>query len=128
MSTSMEHLQKQLSSLRLAETANELPMLIQKAEQEDWTYRAFLHHLLDYEQSRRTAKQIERLMKWASFPYIKTVKEFNLSEQESLSKKQLQQLSELTWLEQSFNLILLGPPGVGNYRKTLVMERFLVAP
>lgn len=113
MSISMEYLQKQLSSLRLSETANELPLFIQKAEQEDWTYRAFLHHILVHEQSRRTAKQIERLMKWATFPYIKTLKDFNLNEQESLSKKQLQQLSELTWLEQSFNLILLGPPGVG---------------
>ncbi len=52
-------------------------------------------------------------MKWATFPYHKTLREFNLAEQQSLSKKQLDQLSELTWLEQTFNLILLGPPGVG---------------
>lgn len=52
-------------------------------------------------------------MKWACFPYFKTLKEFDLAEQQSLSKKQLKQLSELTWLEQSYNLILLGPPGVG---------------
>ena len=30
-----------------------------------------------------------------------------------LSKKQLTQLRELIWLEQAYNLILLGPPGVG---------------
>lgn len=113
MSISMETLQKQLRSLRLVETANELPLLIQQAEHEEVIYRAFLDRLLRYEKKRREEKQIEKRMKWATFPYLKTVKQFDLAEQQSLSRKQLQQLSELTWLEQSFNLILLGPPGVG---------------
>jgi DNA replication protein DnaC len=113
MSISMENLQKQLRSLRLVETANELPLLIQQAEHEEVTYRIFLDRLLRYEQKRREEKQIEKRMKWATFPYPKTLKQFDLAEQQSLSRKQLQQLSELTWLEQSFNLILLGPPGVG---------------
>lgn len=39
--------------------------------------------------------------------------DFDLSAQESLSKKQLNQLRELLWLEQAYNLIFLGPPGVG---------------
>jgi DNA replication protein DnaC len=61
----------------------------------------------------REAKQIERYLKWVSFPFQKTLSEFNLTEQESLSNKQLDQLKELTWLEQCYNIILLGPPGVG---------------
>lgn len=39
--------------------------------------------------------------------------EFNLDEQQSLSKKQLNQLKELTWIEQLYNIILVGPPCVG---------------
>jgi DNA replication protein DnaC len=117
MSVTMEHLQKKLRTLRLVETANQLPGFIQQAEQEQATYRSFLETLLNYEQTRREEKQIEKRLKLASFPFHKTLQEFDLSEQESLSKKQLYQLKELTWLEQSFNLILLGPPGVG---KTLL--------
>lgn len=113
MSVSMEQLQKQLRTLRLVETANQLPVFVQQAEQAQMSYRSFLKSLLDYEQARREEKQIERRLKWATFPFHKTLQEFDLSEQQSLSKKQLQQLKELTWLEQSFNLILLGPPGVG---------------
>jgi DNA replication protein DnaC len=52
-------------------------------------------------------------MKWASFHEYKTLDEFDLSEQQSLSKRQFNQIKELTWLEQGYNLILLGPPGVG---------------
>ncbi len=52
-------------------------------------------------------------MKWAAFPSHKTLDDFNLDEQQSLSRKQLNQLKELTWIEQLYNIILLGPPGVG---------------
>lgn len=52
-------------------------------------------------------------MKWAKFPYQKTLDEFQVDEQKSISSRQIKQLRELNWLEQQYNLILLGPPGVG---------------
>ena len=52
-------------------------------------------------------------MKWARFPYIKTLNEFIIEEQTAITERQLTQLKEFSWLEQSYNLILLGPPGVG---------------
>nr|WP_267459294.1 IS21-like element helper ATPase IstB [Brevibacillus composti] len=36
-----------------------------------------------------------------------------IDEQKSISSRQIKQLKELNWLEQQYNLILLGPPGVG---------------
>src|SRR5699024_4838111 len=109
--------------LRLGEAAHQLPFLLEKAEQDDETVATFLLSLLEYEQNRREEKKIERHFKWAAFPFEKTLDEFYLSEQKSLSRKQFNQLKELLWIEQLFNLILLGPPGVGNYRKFMFMER-----
>jgi DNA replication protein DnaC len=113
MSHSIESLQTQLRSLRLAETANYLPNLLQQAESEDWTYQVFLNHLMTYEKKCRIEKQVERQLKWASFPSYKSLDDFDLKEQQSLSRKQLHQLREFTWLDQLYNLLLLGPPGVG---------------
>lgn len=113
MKHSLEHLQQQLRSLRLSESADYLPTLVQQAESKDWTYREFLSHLTKYEQKRRNEKQIEKRIKWAAFPSFKTLDEFNLNEQQSLSKKQVNQLKEFTWIDQLYNLILLGPPGGG---------------
>src|SRR5690625_4240183 len=112
MST-MKDLQTRLTSLSLGEAAQELPVLLEKAEKNDETVATFLMNLLNYEQIRREEKKIERHLKWATFPYQKTLDEFHLSEQKSLSNKQFNQLKELLWIEQLFNLILLGPPGVG---------------
>ncbi|MDF0728727.1 IS21-like element helper ATPase IstB [Cytobacillus sp. S13-E01] len=117
MNHSIEQLQHRLRSLRWAESATYLPQLISKAETEDWTYRMFIDHLTAYEQKRRDEKQIEKRLKWAGFPFYKTLEAFNLNEQQSLSKKQINQLKEFAWLDQLYNLILLGPTGVG---KTLL--------
>ncbi|HWK22874.1 MAG TPA: IS21-like element helper ATPase IstB [Ureibacillus sp.] len=113
MNDSLENLQDYFKQLRLTETSHELPNLLRKAEQASWTYREFVQEIVLYELKKREEKSIEKRMKWAKFPYLKTVKEFDLSEQTSLSQRQLNQLEELNWMEKQFNLILLGPPGSG---------------
>src|SRR5690606_24248107 len=76
-------------------------------------YQEFLQELLMHEVKKREEKNVEKRLKWAKFPYLKTLDEFNVEEQTSLSTRQLSQLKELNWLEQQYNLILLGPPGSG---------------
>lgn len=109
----LKRLQETLKSLRLGETAEQLPVLLEAAEKNDDTYASFLMNVMSYEQQRREEKKIERHLKWATFPYHKKLEQFYLDEQQSLSKKQFNQLKELLWIEQLYNLILLGPPGVG---------------
>lgn len=113
MSEVMRTLQSQFKQLRLSETAAELPTILRKAEQDSWTYREFVQEIISFELKKREEKSIEKRMKWAKFPYLKTLQEFDLTEQQSISNRQLTQLEELNWLEQQFNIILLGPPGVG---------------
>lgn len=113
MRITMEKLQTQLKSLQFTEVAKMLPDMIRVAEQEQESYQMFLHSLLSFEIQRREENKITKRLKLATFPYKKTLDEFRVEEQQSLSQKQLKQLKELTWLEQTYNLILLGPPGVG---------------
>lgn len=94
----LKRLQDTLKSLRLGEAAEYLPVLLEKSEKNGDTYASFLFELMSYEQRRREEKKIDRHLKWASFPYHKTLKQFNLDEQESLSKKQFNQLEELLWI------------------------------
>lgn len=113
MTTTINVLQEQLRHLRMTETANELPVLLRNAETMSWTYQEFMQEILMFEMKRREEKNVEKRLKLARFPYHKTLDEFNIEEQESLSKRQLNQLRELNWLEQQYNIILLGPPGAG---------------
>ncbi|WP_289143102.1 IS21-like element helper ATPase IstB [uncultured Brevibacillus sp.] len=109
----LSQLQDLLRSLHLSETSHRVIELLREAEKQQHSYLVFLRNVLEYEQTRRELKLMERRLKWAAFPYQKTLDEFNLVEQQSLSQKQVNQLKDLTWLDQLFNLIILGPPGVG---------------
>jgi DNA replication protein DnaC len=110
---SLTQVQDLLKSLRLTETSNIISKLVKEAETNDVSYTTFLLDILTFEKKCREEKLIEKHLKWATFPFHKTLSEFNVDEQQSLSKKQFNQLKELTWTEQLYNLILLGPPGVG---------------
>ena len=113
MNRTITELQQEFHQLRLAETAEELPKLLRQAEQSSWTYQEFLEQLTTFELKKREAKSVEKRLKYARFPYLKSLSEFDLEAQQSLTKRQLTQLEELQWLEQHYNLVLLGPPGVG---------------
>lgn len=110
--SSITKLQDTLKSVRLGEAANHLPVLLEKAGANDHTYATFLMDVMKYEQKRQEEKKIEKHFKWATFPFRKTLDEFDISEQQSMSKRQFNQLKELLWIERLYNLILLGPPGV----------------
>lgn len=99
MSNGLEELQQAFKQLRLSEVSLELPALMREAEQKSWTYYELLNHLLKYELTKREEKNKARRLKWAKFPYEKTLEDYNLSEQKSLSERQMRQLKEMNWLE-----------------------------
>jgi len=49
----------------------------------------------------------------ARFPRVKTFEEYDFSLQEGVTADQMRRLCDFVWLEQAFNVVLLGAPGVG---------------
>jgi len=72
----------------------------------------FLHRVLKQEAAARNAKSRDRRMKQAAFPYHKTIVEFDFGFQTSVTRRQIEQLLDMHWLEKAFNVLFLGPPGV----------------
>ncbi len=68
MTQPYEILKDKCRTLRLAETAKELPNLLREAEAKSWTYYEFIHEFLSHELGCRERKNSEKLMKWAEFP------------------------------------------------------------
>ena len=65
------------------------------------------------EQRLRAEKQNRNRRRKANLPVEKTLASFDFGFQRSVSKEQMLRLSDMTWLEQAFNICFLGPPGVG---------------
>ena len=106
-------LQGQAATLSLYNTRDKLEELVHKAEQEEISYLTFIENIFNGEIKYRHDKAMAKRIKEAGFPYEKYLKDFDLTFCKSLSKKQFMQLSELTWIDGIYNLILSGPPGVG---------------
>lgn len=113
MAAAVENIRKMLQTVNLYSTAEHVEKLFDDSTKKALSYEKFLEQLLKTEIQCREHKRFEKRLKQASFAQYKTLDEFNIKEQQSLSQRQLNQLKELTWIGQGYNLILLGPPGVG---------------
>jgi len=102
-----------LKTLNMNHAGVALSDIVEKSIKYSYTCEKFLEEILKEEIQGRERRKFEKRLKLAYFPEYKTLDEFNLEEQITLSKKQFNQLKELAWLEKGFNLILLGAPGVG---------------
>jgi DNA replication protein DnaC len=111
--SSIETLESMLRTLKMYHTAENIDNIIEISRRKSLTNERFLEEFLNEEIKGRESRRLEKRLKQALFPEYKTLSEFNLDEQRSLSMRQLNQLKELIWLEQGYNIIFLGPPGVG---------------
>ena len=113
MQATIESLKTSLRTVNLHNAAEQIEELLNISLEESISYEKFLERILQCEIKGREKKRFERRLKHAMFPEYKTLDEFDLNEQPSLSRRQFNQLKELSWIEQGYNLILLGPTGVG---------------
>ena len=109
----LAEVREQFQALNMNHAASALPGVIDKAQQEQWGLLATINALLGKERDERMDKARTRRMKDAGFPYLASIEGFDFGFQRGVSKKHMLQLKELSWLESAFNILLIGPPGVG---------------
>jgi len=102
-----------LNDLSCCHSSEELEKALDTAQQNDLTYLEFLDELFNYELTYRKTNKTQKLLKSAGFPKIKTIDEFDFRFQTSITKRDVNEWLDFTWIEQRKNKILMGPPGVG---------------
>lgn len=111
--TLLAEVKENLSSLSMIYAQKELEALLSKAQAQEWTILQLLNEVLTAEQEGRRDKGRTRRLRAANLPYEATLEAFDFVFQNSVSKRQMKQLADLTWLESAYNIMFLGPPGVG---------------
>lgn len=109
----MDITNNQLHELRLWGVAKTLPIRLQESQQEKWSYTEFLNGLLLDEIRYRDQKSSEGRLRKAKFRTVADFDHFDFTLKRSLSKTQLKELRELSFMKSHQNLLLLGPTGVG---------------
>ena len=73
------------------------------------------------QQRLRVEKQNLLRRKRAALPAEKTLDAFDFGFQRSVTREQMLRLSDMTWVEQAYNICFLGPPGVGKTHLALAL-------
>ena len=101
------------SQLKLSGIHDRLNEIIDGANEKKSSYADFAMNLLKLEVDHRSKRDLERRQKMAWLPLNHDLERYDHSFTNGLSRQQINQLRECMWLEQNFNLVLMGPSGVG---------------
>jgi DNA replication protein DnaC len=87
--------------------------LAQQSAQQNWDHLEYLRRLVEGEYSERRQRAIERRIKAARFPVLKTLEQFRWDWPKKINRLQVQNLFRLEFLAQKANVVLLGNVGLG---------------
>ncbi len=100
-------------SLRLTQLKNAPEAIIHQAQIDNPTYIEYTYDLLKREVLQRQKTDFERRLKMSHLPINHNLDNYDFNFATGITKPQLKQLRELLWLEQNYNVILMGPSGTG---------------
>jgi DNA replication protein DnaC len=102
-----------LKRLGLSSVQKILPEMVVLAEQEGWSYTAFLERLLAEAVAHRSESRIAQLISKAKFPFAATIETFDFTFRSDFKRQMLGRFLGPELVSDNRSLILQGPPGTG---------------
>ena len=106
-------LQHHLKKLRLPTVLREYEKQARQCAVENVDHIRYLARLIELELIDREARMVERRIKVARFPAIKSLETFDFDVIPTLNKKLVLELARAEFVDRCENIIALGPSGVG---------------
>lgn len=107
-----ERLNALCGELKLSAVSEAATRLAQEASSAGWSYLEFLERTLKAETALRSERGRLMRLRTAGFPVIKRLEDYDF-QFAGIDKKPWMELAQLSFIERSENLVLLGPSGVG---------------
>jgi DNA replication protein DnaC len=103
----------QLDYLQLPSIKASYSDLAAEAARLNWDHQEYLRRLIEGEYLLRHEKSVQRRIKAARFPVVKTLDQFVWDWPKKINRLQVQNLFRLEFISQKANVILLGTTGIG---------------
>src|SRR5690606_6289594 len=102
-----------LKALKLPTFLRDYDKLARQCAAEGQDHVRFLARLVELELIDRERRMVERRIKAARFPAVKSLDSFDFTAIPKLNKMQVLELARCEWIERRQNIIALGPSGTG---------------
>ena len=102
-----------LKALKLPTFLREHQKLARQCAAEGMDHVRYLARLVELELIDRERRMVERRIKAAKFPTVKSLDSFDFSAIPKLNKMQVLELARCEWIDRRENVIALGPSGTG---------------
>ena len=102
-----------LKALKLPTFLREHQKLARQCAAEGMDHVRYLARLVELELIDRERRMVERRIKAAKFPTVKSLDSFDFSAIPKLNKMQVLELARCEWIDHRENVIALGPSGTG---------------
>lgn len=102
-----------LKALKLPTFLREHQKLARQCAAEGMDHVRYLGQLVELELIDRERRMVERRIKAAKFPTVKSLDSFDFSAIPKLNKMQVLELARCEWIDRRENVIALGPSGTG---------------
>nr|WP_320191897.1 IS21-like element helper ATPase IstB [uncultured Desulfobacter sp.] len=109
----MTEINELLSYLKLPFIRENYEAMAKTATLKQWDHIQYLSKLVKQESDLRRDRCIQRRIKQARFPVVKTMDDFNWSWPKKINQAQIKNLFRLKCIEEKSNVIFIGSVGVG---------------
>src|ERR1700736_3060474 len=106
-----ETLKDDLGYLQLGRAAETFASLADQAKAEGWSHVEYLGRVMAEQAAATTNRRLAARMRYARFPYRRTVEDFDFDFQPSIDAKLVEDLASLRFIAEGRSILFLGQPG-----------------
>lgn len=114
-----DDLKKALEKLGLHHLARHLADIVSLATKKRLSPQALIEEIVRRERDEKTRRGVERRVRSARLGRFKPLADFDWNHPKKINRQLIESLVDLSFVEETSNVILVGPPGVG---KTMIAK------
>ena len=108
-----EQLKEDLGYLQLGRAAECFATVAEQAKAGEWSHVEYLAKVMAEQASATTNRRLQARLRYARFPYRRTIEDFEFSFQPSVDRKLVEDLASLRFISEGRSIAFLGQPGCG---------------
>jgi DNA replication protein DnaC len=121
-----EQLKRDLDYLQLSRAAECFAPLAEEAKASGWGHVEYLAKVVAEQASSTVNRRLAARLRYARFPFRRTITDFDFSFQPSIDKKLVDDLATLRFIEERRPVVLLGQPGCGKTHLAVALATLAV--